>query len=145
MKEEWKPVKGYEQQYDVSNFGAVRSHENKTRKGTRILKNTFSSGYFVVHLSKHGKKEMKRVHRLVAEAFCHRPPDCEVVDHIDTDTRNNRADNLKWTTTKGNSNNPLTKKHKSESKKGQKNPMWGVHLNNEAKRKNNNIVNHSKS
>ena len=41
MKEEWKPVKGYEQQYDVSNFGAVRSHENKTRKGTRILLGRF--------------------------------------------------------------------------------------------------------
>ena len=38
------------------------------------------------------------VSRLVAEAFCANPDpeNARTVDHIDGDTKNNKADNLRW-------------------------------------------------
>ncbi len=38
------------------------------------------------------------VHRIVAFAFHEQPSEQHVVDHIDTNRRNNRADNLRWVT-----------------------------------------------
>jgi hypothetical protein len=38
------------------------------------------------------------VHRIVATAFHEKPSRQHVVDHIDTNRRNNRADNLRWVT-----------------------------------------------
>lgn len=38
------------------------------------------------------------VHRIVAAAFHEQPSSQHVVDHIDTNRRNNRADNLRWVT-----------------------------------------------
>jgi len=53
-------------------------------------------------LSVHGVKLGRRVHRLVAEAFLGpRPPDHEV-NHIDGDKKNNRAENLEYTSPGGN-------------------------------------------
>lgn len=37
------------------------------------------------------------------------------IDHIDTNVRNNHPSNLRWVDRTGNMNNPLTKRHKSES------------------------------
>jgi hypothetical protein len=53
-----------------------------------------------------------RVHRIVATAFHGEPPDPKyVVDHIDSNCRNNRPENLRWLTRLENSlNNPVTRK-----------------------------------
>jgi len=40
-----------------------------------------------------------RIHRIVATAFHGEPPNPQyVIDHIDTNRRNNRAENLRWVT-----------------------------------------------
>lgn len=54
----------------------------------------------------------ERVHRIVAFAFHGNPPtDQYVVDHIDTNRRNNRPENLRWLTRLENAlNNPITRK-----------------------------------
>jgi HNH endonuclease len=49
-----------------------------------------SSGY--MHFGSHV------VHRIVAVAFHERPSRQHIVDHIDTNRRNNRAENLRWVT-----------------------------------------------
>jgi hypothetical protein len=54
----------------------------------------------------------ERVHRIVATAFHGEPPGPEyVVDHIDTNCRNNRPENLRWITRLENALlNPITRK-----------------------------------
>jgi hypothetical protein len=52
-----------------------------------------------------------RVHRIVAVAFHPQPTPQHVVDHIDTNRANNRAENLRWVTRLENVlNNPITRK-----------------------------------
>lgn len=104
--ENWKDVKGYENSYEVSNLGKVRSKE-RTRKFGRATK-TFEpkilkqsedkDGYFKVNLSKDSKKKSFLVHRLVAEAFVKNIDDKPVVNHIDGDKKNNIHTNLEWCT-----------------------------------------------
>ena len=63
-------------------------------------------GYLTVKLYLDGKKNMATIHRLVCEAFCVREqPHFNTCDHIDGDRQNNRCENLRWTTPKGNQNN----------------------------------------
>lgn len=117
MKEEWKPVVGWEESHEVYSMGRVRSidkeittaHGVKRRYRGRVLtpylleyKNQGYSRAFV-KIGHRGEKETLLVHRLVAEAFCNKPDGCDVVNHIDCNPMNNAAANLEWTTHKGNS------------------------------------------
>lgn len=122
MEETWKPVKGYEKYYEVSNTGNVRSLDRAIRSETlfgknknfikkgRILKPRTSkskgltTGYYRVMLN--GKN--KCVHKIVAEAFIPNPENKPQVDHIDSDISNNSVTNLRWVTPKENNNNPKT-------------------------------------
>ena len=106
MIEIWKDIKGYEGVYQVSNLGNVRR--------VKLLKqysDESKGGYNVVNLCKDGNAKMKRVHRLVAEAFIPNPENKPCIDHINTDRTDNRVENLKWVTKQENSNNPLTIYH----------------------------------
>ena len=95
MQEVWKDVSEYEGIYQVSNHGRVMRNE-------KILKPYICKGYEVVSLCKQGKTTKKYVHRLVAEAFCERPIGCDVINHLDSNSTNNNAKNLEWTTQKEN-------------------------------------------
>ena len=100
----WKDVPGYIGLYKVSNYGRLKSVKKQL-----VLK-TCGSGnrYKTVSLCK-GMRKTFRLHRLVAAAFIPNPDNKPCVDHIDGDKSNNRADNLRWVTTKENCNNPITK------------------------------------
>lgn len=114
--EVWKDIEGYEGLYAVSNMGRVKSIardvECGPNGGKRVIKETIKHigtysgnnlGYKIVVLSKNGKPRMHYVHRLVAEAFVPHVEGCGVVNHLDCNKNNNRADNLEWTTYKKNS------------------------------------------
>ena len=98
MSEIWKPIKGYEGKYEISNYGRVKSYaQNKDGKITAGLLN--QKGYRVVRLydqPQHGK--WYQVHRLVAMAFIENPNNYEQVNHKDEDKSNNHVDNLEWCT-----------------------------------------------
>ena len=104
MKEEWKPIKGYEGLYEVSNMGRVKS----LRYGKERIMSTpdNSIGYRNVTLVKRAHKQ-KRVHRLVAEAFIPNPMNLPVVNHLDGDKHNNCVSNLEWCTKKENTNHAI--------------------------------------
>ena len=105
MKEEWRPVKDYENLYMVSNMGRVKSLERTVRNGKgcyrtvpeRILKaGKNNNGYLQVQLHQDGKRKVYLVHRLVATVFCENQMGYNEVNHLDEDKENNCADNLEW-------------------------------------------------
>ena len=119
FNEIWKPVKGYEGLYEVSNKGNVRSLDRYVMHGNRccLLKGKpkkayfISTGYLMVDLYKNSQRTHYLIHRLVAEAFIPNPSNLPCIDHINTIRTDNRVENLRWCTRKENSNNPLTIEH----------------------------------
>ena len=118
-KEVWKPVitdkEDYTGLYEVSNIGRVRIV--KTGKIKKSRKNKVT-GYEIIDLSKNNKQKTYGIHRLVAFAFVEGYFEGACVDHINTCKTKNIWTNLRWTTVKENSNNPLSREHNSEAKKG---------------------------
>lgn len=112
-KEIWKPIKGYEGYYEVSNLGNVRSVDRvivysngakHTYKGHLLSLVNRSGGYKEVHLSINQNKKTPSVHRLVAEAFIPNPLNLPEVNHKDEDKSNNCVENLEWCNSKYNMN-----------------------------------------
>ena len=117
----WLPVVGYEGLYEVSNMGRVKTLNFKRSGKEKIMKQSFDgNGYLRVGLRKDGKLKLNSVHRLVAQTFIENKENKLEVDHISTVKTDNRVENLKWATRSENANNPLTRKHNSESRKGKK-------------------------
>ena len=115
MEEVWKDIPGYEIYYQVSNLGRVRSKDrlvDRGRTGTELRKGkilkqiaceTGTGGvYYRVYLYDGTGRKTGRIHRLVAESFCDKKHGCNVVNHLDGDSTNNKAENLEWTTPQGN-------------------------------------------
>lgn len=85
----WKKLKGYTN-YSVSTDGQIRND-----KTGRIYKTWLdSNGYPSLHLG----KDIRRVHKLVAETFIENPLNLPEVNHIDGNKQNNHKPNLEWCT-----------------------------------------------
>lgn len=94
MEEIWKDIVGYEEIYQVSNFGNV-----KNIRTNKILKYGINDqNYEIVTLYKKTKKKNMRIHRLVAQAFIPNPDNLPQINHKDGNKHNNRVDNLEWCT-----------------------------------------------
>lgn len=97
MNEIWKPIRGYEGRYEISNFGNVASLRFARGSNRRLLKQSTNTwGYSQVTLSKDKVKKNFTVHRLVAEAFVDNPNNFKQINHIDENKSNNKAENLEW-------------------------------------------------
>lgn len=121
----WKDIEGYENLYQISSLGRVRSLDrdilvfrggkyfSKKQKGGIIAKQRDTRGYSQVQLHKGTRKKVHtmRVCKLVANAFIPNPDNKPCIDHINTDKTDDRVSNLRWVTYKENSENPLTIQH----------------------------------
>lgn len=97
-----------DEHYSVRDNGAIMRHQRIGMR-KRKLDNVWSWG--LPNDSGYNEFCGERVHRIVATAF-HGPAPSEqhVVDHIDTNRRNNRPENLRWLTRLENAlNNPITR------------------------------------
>lgn len=110
--EQWKDVVGYENYYEVSSLGRVRSKERILphninsglyKKKPRILSlRVARRGYKIVWFCVDGVRKAYPVHRLVAIAFLPNPDNKPQVNHKDGNKLNNEVSNLEWVTAKEN-------------------------------------------
>lgn len=103
----WKDVEGYEGKYQVSNKGKVKSLERVVIRGDgkpfsvreRYLRGSKDTkGYYQVELREAGNRDIRFIHRLVADAFIEKQDGKTQINHIDGDKTNNSSDNLEWVT-----------------------------------------------
>lgn len=110
--EKWKPIFGYEQLYEVSTHGRIKSLPRKVWCNCRSRKYRYTQakiiapaekdGYINIVLLDNNHRKRFRVHRLVAFAFIPNPENKPEINHKDFDKSNNHIDNLEWVTGKEN-------------------------------------------
>lgn len=125
-----KPIKGYEDYYEVDQFGRVFAKErmihvtdhdreyDKRLPSRQMKQSVHTKGYKTVPLTKDGVCTTKFVHRLVAEAFIPNPDDLPFVNHIDEDKTNNFVENLEWCTEQYNSTYGKAREKHAKALKG---------------------------
>ena len=113
MNEEWKPVVGFEDYYEVSNHGRVRSLDRvvktsrgqgyRTQKG-KLITGRLVGKYLQVVFRIRGLsiRRYDYIHRLVMQAFIGECPEGMEVRHLDGNAQNNNLDNLAYSTHKVN-------------------------------------------
>jgi hypothetical protein len=108
--EQWRPVIGFEELYEVSDLGRVRSLPRKVKRrfvyatlnGKVLRPFPNNQGYLQVTLVGEGQRRKLLVHRMVLAAFTGPCPQGMEGCHEDGDHLNNRLDNLRWDTPKKN-------------------------------------------
>lgn len=95
--EVWKSLDfmGYPD-YEISNFGRVKSLPRNTTKGGIMKPRKTKDGYLQLHLTYNGKRKTFRVHKLVALAFLENPENLPCINHKDENKENNHVDNLEF-------------------------------------------------
>lgn len=113
----WKDIPGFEDRYQVSSLGNIRSIQDN--KGNVICKPratwVSSKGYVYVQLFIKDVRHNVSVHHAVASAFIPNPENKKTVNHIDGNKLNNHLTNLEWATYSEN----LKHAHATGLKKGQ--------------------------
>ena len=111
MQEIWKDIEGMEGCYQISNKGRVKALarivQRKINGNIHIKEHIVkgskdTKGYLQLDAKVNGKRIIKFIHRLVAEAFIENVNGYEQVNHKDGNKLNNDVTNLEWVTGKEN-------------------------------------------
>jgi hypothetical protein len=125
--EVWKDIDGYDN-YAVSTFGKVKN----TKTGKILKARNGKYGYLRVDLCENAIKKTHLLHRLIACAFIYNPDDKQCVDHIDNDKTNNNISNLRFATSKENSQNSKLRSNNTSGHKGiyfnKRAKKWRAHI-----------------
>ena len=115
MEEEWRPIKGANNIYYVSNLGRVKSidkivhcSDGSTRhyRGKLITQTENRCGYLYVYIGSPMFKT-QLVHRLVAQAFVKNVSGGNCINHINGNKKDNRYTNLEWCSIKENTHHAI--------------------------------------
>lgn len=107
----WKNIKGYEDTYEISDAGIIRSKDRmcvdskgrkRFRHGQVLNPDIAPNGYYRITLAKGGKRVQKYLHRLLAEYFIPNPNGLPQVNHKDGNKLNCKIENLEWVTVQEN-------------------------------------------
>ena len=139
LGEVWKDIPGWEGIYQISNFGRVKAIARTVKDGrgsmhyvkTRIIKQHKSGptrSYLGFGSHRNGKSGRLYTHKCVASAFIPNLENKPWIDHINTDTFDNRVENLHWVTASENLKNPITSQRMSKSKSGKNCSFYGKRL-----------------
>jgi len=109
-QEIWVPVKDWEDKYEVSNFGRVKSLSRKIGWGNGyyskekiLIEQNTGQGYKQVSFPVANRKNITvRVHQLVANAFVSNPENKPFVNHKNGVRWHNYATNIEWSTPREN-------------------------------------------
>lgn len=93
INEIWKPVKGYEEKYEINNKGLIYSHPRMGTKGGYTYGYDDGKGYLTL-VVKRNPQINKRVHIMVWETFVGPIPEGYDIHHINHNTKDNRLENL---------------------------------------------------
>jgi len=120
----WRSIPNYDNKYQVSNLGNVKSlHFGKEKL---LSKKVSTNGYLILILYKDKKPKTRTVHQLVAETFLNHKPDGTqkiVVDHINNNKLDNRLINLQLITQRLNKT-----KDKKETSSKYTGVVWNKHI-----------------
>jgi hypothetical protein len=99
----WKDIEGLEGVYQISTLGRVRRLAGKNARGRKFSEkirkaSINNTGYEQMSILYRGTVIKALLHRMVATAFLPNPNNFPVVNHLDTNPRNNRVENLEWCT-----------------------------------------------
>lgn len=88
----WRPIPNFENYYEASNTGFIRTLRTK-----KVLKTyTINSGYKCLKFTVNGERSSHLVHRLIAITFIPNTEEKATVNHIDGNKQNNCLSNLEW-------------------------------------------------
>lgn len=130
--EKWKPIPGWEEFYEASDAGRIRSLPRMSRVnsvtpdrlrqmgGNMRTPTKGRGGYLHVFLTAEGRRKRYGVHQLVLLAFRGRPSQGTLTRHLNSEPSDNRLENLLWATQKEN----MQDRHaRGLYYKGEKHPM----------------------
>lgn len=108
----WKKVVEFENYYEVSSCGKIRSLDRIDRfgrfyQGRELRQKTTRFGYNEVTFSINGVSKSVKTHRIVAEAFIQNNDNKQQVNHINGIKTDNSLNNLEWVTPMENINHGI--------------------------------------
>lgn len=103
LDEVWKDILSWENIYQISSLGSIRSLDRldangHKRKGKVLKQSVSSSGYYQVRLSFGKRIEVSFPHQLILITFVSKCPTGMEACHRDDNKLNNLLSNLRWDT-----------------------------------------------